>query len=90
MESWRRRAGAGHSSQVFGESMGYGAVYEMTRILDEFRRELPETGLTFNVGLVMGGATATMECETETGGEVDGENERDSAGGAGDAGICAH
>ena len=31
---------SGHSSQVFGDSLGYGAIYEMTRILDEFRREL--------------------------------------------------
>ena len=41
--------------------MGYGAVYELARILDAFRKELPEPGLTFNVGLVLGGATATYE-----------------------------
>jgi glutamate carboxypeptidase len=33
----------------------------LTRILDQFRRELPEPGLTFNVGLVLGGATAALD-----------------------------
>jgi len=50
----------GHSSGIFGEGMGYGAVYELVRILDEFRKELPEPGLTYNVGMVLGGATATV------------------------------
>jgi glutamate carboxypeptidase len=52
---------SGHSSQVFGNSLGYGAIYELTRILDEFRKELPEPGLTYNVGLVVGGATAAID-----------------------------
>jgi len=50
----------GHSSGIFGEGMGYGAIYELTRILDEFRKELPEPGLTYNVGMVLGGATTTV------------------------------
>jgi glutamate carboxypeptidase len=62
----------GHSSQVFGERMGDGAVYELARILDEFRRELREPGLTYNVGLVLGGATATMNANG-TGGEATGK-----------------
>lgn len=62
----------GHSSQVFGERMGDGAVYELTRILDEFRRELREPGLTYNVGLVLGGATAAMNANG-TGGEAMGK-----------------
>jgi glutamate carboxypeptidase len=62
----------GHSSGVFGESMGYGAVYEMARILDEFRRELPEPGLTYNVGLLLGGATAE-ENANKTGGDATGK-----------------
>ena len=40
---------------------GYGAIYELARILDAFRRELPEPNLTFNVGLVGGGATAELD-----------------------------
>lgn len=50
-----------HSSGIFAPGVGYGAVYEMARILDEFRRELPEENLTYNVGLVTGGATAELE-----------------------------
>jgi glutamate carboxypeptidase len=62
----------GHSSQVFSERMGDGAVYELARILDEFRKELREPGLTYNVGLVLGGATATMNA-SGTGGEATGK-----------------
>jgi glutamate carboxypeptidase len=62
----------GHSSQVFSERMGDGAVYELARILDEFRKELREPGLTYNVGLVLGGATATMNANG-TGGEATGK-----------------
>lgn len=51
---------SGHSSQIFNATYGYGAIYELARILDQFRRELPELGLTFNVGLVTGGSTAKM------------------------------
>jgi glutamate carboxypeptidase len=63
---------SGHSSQIFRDTMGYGAIYELARILDAFRKELPEPGLTFNVGLVLGGATAKMN-DAKTGGEVTGK-----------------
>jgi glutamate carboxypeptidase len=63
----------GHSSQVFSERMGDGAVYELTRILEAFRKELREPGLTYNVGLVLGGATATMNANG-TGGEATGKS----------------
>jgi glutamate carboxypeptidase len=63
---------SGHSSQIFGERLGYGAIYEMARIVDEFRKELPEEGLTFNVGLVLGGATAEVN-EEATGGSATGK-----------------
>ena len=63
----------GHSSQIFRDTMGYGAVYELARILDQFRRELPEPGLTFNVGLVLGGATAKLD-EKGLGGTATGKN----------------
>jgi len=69
-----RTAGrSGHSSGIFSENAGYGALYEMARILDEFRRALPEPGLTYNVGLVVGGATAALN-ETVTGGDATGKN----------------
>ena len=51
----------GHSSGIFNESLGYGAIYEMARILDAFRRELPEANLTFNVGVVGGGTPASID-----------------------------
>lgn len=50
----------GHSSGVFGASLGYGAAYELARILDEFRRTLPEPNLTFNVGVMAAGTPATL------------------------------
>jgi glutamate carboxypeptidase len=64
---------SGHSSQIFGEHFGYGAIYELTRILDAFRTQLPEDGLTYNVGLMLGGATAQMNAD-QTGGEATGKD----------------
>lgn len=51
----------GHSSGVFGDALGHGANYELARILDAFRRELPEPNLTLNVGLMLGGTPAALE-----------------------------
>jgi glutamate carboxypeptidase len=61
--SWtlRTRGRTGHSSGVFSEGLGYGAIYEMARILDAFRRELPEPNLTYNVGVIGGGTPAEMD-----------------------------
>jgi glutamate carboxypeptidase len=64
---------SGHSSQIFGDRLGYGAVYELARILDAFRKELPEDGLTYNAGLVLGGATAQINAEN-TGGSASGKS----------------
>ena len=50
---------SGHSSGVFGDELGYGAIYEMARILDAFRRELAEPNLTYNVGVIGGGTPAS-------------------------------
>jgi glutamate carboxypeptidase len=72
--SWRLETTgkSGHSSLVFGETMGDGAIYEMARILDAFRKELTETGLTYNVGLMLGGATVA-ESADKTGGMATGK-----------------
>ncbi len=72
--TWRIEASGrtGHSSGVFGAEMGYGAIYELTRILDSFRTQLPEQYLTYNVGLVLGGTTAQVNAQ-ETGGEATGK-----------------
>ncbi len=45
----------GHSSRVFSEELGYGAIFEASRILDTFRQELNEEYLTFNPGVMVGG-----------------------------------
>ena len=57
----RARGKTGHSSGIFSESSGNGAIYELSRILTAFRTELPEQNLTFNVGLIAGGTTAAMD-----------------------------
>lgn len=54
------RGRTGHSSGIFNDKLGYGANYELVRILDAFRRELPELYLTYNVGIMAGGAPAAM------------------------------
>ena len=52
----------GHSSQVFRPELGYGANYELARILDGFRRTLAgEAHLTFNPSLVLGGTSVELE-----------------------------
>lgn len=51
----------GHSSGIFNAPMGYGAVYEMARILDEFRRTLAEPNLTYNASVVVGGTPAALD-----------------------------
>lgn len=54
-------AKTGHSSGIFSAGAGFGANYELARILDEFRRELREDKLTYNVGLVGGGTSAALD-----------------------------
>jgi glutamate carboxypeptidase len=55
------KARGGHSSGIFTPGAGAGAIYETARIIDTFRRELPEPNLTFNVGLIGGGDGATLD-----------------------------
>jgi glutamate carboxypeptidase len=51
-------AKTGHSGQIFRESMGNGAIFEASRILNEFREALGnEKYLTFNPSLFVGGTT---------------------------------
>lgn len=54
-------ARGGHSSGIFSDAAGFGAIYEMARILDQFRRELREPNLTYNVGIVTGGSRAELD-----------------------------
>ncbi|MBD8735006.1 M20/M25/M40 family metallo-hydrolase [Sphingomonas sp. CFBP 13706] len=53
----------GHSSLIFSDAYGDGAINEMARILAAFRKDLPEPNLTFNTGVVAGGATATLDSD---------------------------
>lgn len=57
----------GHSSAIFSDSKGSGAIYELTRILDAFRTQLPESNLTFNVGMILGGTSATPDANGDNG-----------------------
>jgi glutamate carboxypeptidase len=61
--SWTLRV-TGRSAHSAGVGAGnYGAIYELARIIDQFRRELPEDKLTYNVGLIGGGQTANLDAE---------------------------
>jgi glutamate carboxypeptidase len=53
---------AAHSSQVFREDIGYGAIYEAARVLNGFREKLAgEAHLTFNPGVMLGGTSADLD-----------------------------
>ncbi|HET9336479.1 MAG TPA: M20/M25/M40 family metallo-hydrolase [Sphingomicrobium sp.] len=62
-DEWTLRVTArgGHSSGILSPGSGAGAIYEAARIIDTFRRELPEPNLTFNVGLIGGGDGAVLD-----------------------------
>ncbi len=51
----------GHSAGIFSDAKGYGAIYELARILDAFRTQLPEQYLTYNVGMVAGGTAVAVD-----------------------------
>jgi glutamate carboxypeptidase len=57
------RGRTGHSSGVCNATLGCGAIYEMARILDSFRRELAEPNLTYNVGVIAGGTPAAIDAD---------------------------
>ena len=47
-----------HSSQIFTEKIGAGAIYEAARIVNAFYEALSEEpNLTFNPGMILGGST---------------------------------
>jgi glutamate carboxypeptidase len=69
MGSTARRSAGSWTLTVTGRSAhsagvganNYGAIYDLARIIDQFRRELPEDKLTYNVGIVGGGQTAKLD-----------------------------
>jgi glutamate carboxypeptidase len=54
-------AKAGHSSGIFSPSMGDGAVFELSRILNLFHDTLREPNMTYSAGLVLGGSNIKVE-----------------------------
>ena len=67
--SWRLHVTGvqGHSSGVFGDARGYGAIFEAARILDQFRTELREPNLTYNPAVIVGGTNVSYETATKSG-----------------------
>ncbi len=63
-----------HSSQIFTEKIGVGAIYEASRILNEFYLQLAkEKDLTFNPGFILGGTNVEPNQDL-TGGNALGKN----------------
>ena len=63
-----------HSSQIFQDDIGYGAIFEIARILNQFRLELAGKGnLTFNPGMMVAG-TSIEHDQTASKGEAFGKN----------------
>jgi glutamate carboxypeptidase len=61
-------AKTGHSSGVFTQNAGYGAIYEAARIVNEFRVKLSqEKYLTFNPGVFIGGSDMQYDPAKATG-----------------------
>lgn len=56
-----------HSSGIFREDTGYGAIFEAARILDRFREELREPNLTYNPSVILGGTTVTYDEASKAG-----------------------
>ena len=55
------QAKTGHSSQIFSDSMGDGAIFELSRILSRFHDTLREPNLTYSAGLALGGSNLKLE-----------------------------
>ncbi|HVS04054.1 MAG TPA: M20/M25/M40 family metallo-hydrolase, partial [Thermoanaerobaculia bacterium] len=57
-----------HSSQIFRDEFGAGAIFEAARILDGFRQGLAgERDLTFNPGVILGGTEVELDSEQDRG-----------------------
>lgn len=51
-----------HSSGIFGQSTGYGAIFEVARIIDAFREALAgQEYLTFGPGIIVGGTDVSYD-----------------------------
>ncbi len=56
-----------HSSGVFSNRVGAGAIFEMSRILTAFYNELPEKNLTFNPATIVAGTAIDFDDKTSKG-----------------------
>lgn len=57
-----------HSSGIFNDETGAGAIFEAARILDDFYNEVRgEEYLTFNAGVILGGTVVEYDPETNQG-----------------------
>ena len=64
----------GHSSQIFKERMGSGAILEAARILNQFYEQFhADKTLTFNPSLILGGTEATLNSPANSGGTATGK-----------------
>ena len=62
--SWTLRSTGtpAHSSQIFRDDVGPGAIFETARVLDAFRSRLAgQPYLTFNPGVVLGGTSVALD-----------------------------
>jgi glutamate carboxypeptidase len=67
--SWRLEVtgSQGHSSGIFGDDRGSGAIFEAARILSAFHDQLREPYLTFNPSVMVGGTQVKFDEATFTG-----------------------
>ena len=67
--TWRLKTTGreGHSSGIFSEHAGSGAIYEIARILAAFESQLKEPDLTYNAGVIVGGSNVTFDPTKNTG-----------------------
>jgi glutamate carboxypeptidase len=67
--SWRLEVtgSQGHSSGIFGDDRGAGAIFEASRILSTFYDELREPYLTFNPSVIVGGTDVKYDAGTFSG-----------------------
>ena len=64
----------GHSSQIFKERMGSGAILEAARILNQFYEQFhADKNFTFNPSLIVGGTEATLNDPSNSGGRATGK-----------------
>jgi len=73
--SWKLKVSGkqAHSSGIFSDNAGGGAIYETSRILTRFYNDLQEEYLTYNPGIILGGTQASID-STGTEGTASGKS----------------